>query len=281
MAKPLGVLLFAMTGFGNNAFRVLQQRTDINLKAVFTPGYPENEFPYYESVQLIDEVKATGTPLFEGLSLKEVTTREIIIEFEPDLIVVSTFNIIIPSSIIAIPKLGIINIHPSLLPVYRGANPTFWVIMNGERYAGVTVHFIENEEIDKGRIISSEKLEIGPQDTDGELRRKLSLLSEIVLNRALTAVQTKIITDFPCQDESVASYYPKRDLAFGVINIDDSFEVIDRKIRAMMPYPGVILTHNGKTYSVNKVERANRAEKKCITLDIPDGKVNFFVTRTL
>ena len=79
-------------------------------------------------------------------------------KLSPDIIIVSSFNQIIPKPIISIPKLGVINIHPSLLPKYRGATPTVWALMNGEKETGVTIHFIEDERIDNGNIITQSRL---------------------------------------------------------------------------------------------------------------------------
>lgn len=86
----------------------------------------------------------------------------------PDLIIVAGFSRILKSEVIGIPSIACVNIHPSLLPAYRGPNPVYWVVANGERETGVTAHFID-EGIDSGDIIGQVKVPIGPDDGEGEV----------------------------------------------------------------------------------------------------------------
>lgn len=203
------VLLFAMTGFGNNAFRVLTKEPFIDLIGVVTPKRHKAPFPYYKCKHLQYVVIDSGITLYEGLILKEKSTNELINSLLPDLIVVSTFYQIIPKSIITIPRLGIINVHPSLLPKYRGPTPTYWVLENGEKETGVTVHFIEDEKVDSGRIVTQLRLNILSSDTDSTLREKLAEVSEEALSKALLLILKKDRNTFPLQNEAEATYYPK------------------------------------------------------------------------
>ena len=203
------VILFAMTGFGNNAFKILKRQPFIELIGVVTPKRKETPFPYYKCRQIQDEAIDSGIALYEGLILKETKACELLRALSPDLIVVSTFRQIIPEDIISIPKLGIINIHPSLLPRYRGPTPTHWVLANREKQTGVTVHFIEDERIDSGRIIAQRRLDILSSDTEDILRKKLAVLSEKALVDALPLVMKEDRKTFVAQDEAEATYFPK------------------------------------------------------------------------
>jgi methionyl-tRNA formyltransferase len=175
----------------------------------------------------------------------------------PDLILVSTFNQILPKAVITIPRFGVVNFHPSLLPKYRGETPTVSALMNGEEETGVTAHFIEDEKIDSGRIIAQEKMKIEPSDNDGILRRNLATISEKVLTDSLNLVLKFPRQKFPKQDEQEATYYQKLTLKDAEINLNDSFKDILRKIRAMSPYPGAYLVHNGMKYIVNNASLLN------------------------
>lgn len=242
------VILFGMTGQGNNALKVLMEIPSINLLSVFTPKRQDAPYPYYQCEQLQDIVLRAGISLYEGLSLKEKKTHQIIKRLKIDIIVVSSFNQIIPKDVISMPKFGVINIHPSLLPKYRGATPTVWALMNGEEETGVTAHFIEDEGVDSGRIITQSELKIEPADDDGVLRFKLANISESVLTKALSLVLTKERETFHVQNESEATYYPKRSLRDAEIKTDMPFKKILNKIKAMSPYPGAYLRYCGKTY---------------------------------
>ncbi|MCL4492443.1 MAG: methionyl-tRNA formyltransferase, partial [Nitrospirae bacterium] len=236
MAK-IKTLLFGMTGFGNSAFKVLIEHPSVELIGVFMPSRQIAPFPYYECEKLNDSATASGVALYEGLLLRDDGTYELINKLSPELMVVSSFNQIVPESIISLPGLGIINVHPSLLPEYRGATPTVWALANGEEKTGVTVHFIEDERLDNGRIIAQSALKIDPMDNDGTLRQKLAALSEIILTEALDRILSQDRELFPEQDESKATYYPKRSFKDAEIDIHRPFREILNKIRAMSPYP--------------------------------------------
>jgi len=249
-----------MTGFGNNALKVLSETYFANLLGVFIPKRQAAPFPYYDCKKIEDEATIRGIPLYENFLLREESAYKLVKNLSPDLIVVSSFNQILPTTIISIPKYGAINIHPSLLPKYRGATPTTWALVNGEDETGVTAHLIENEKLDQGMIISQAKLKIDPSDTDGILRRRLSLLSEKVLSEALNSVVTKDKKDFIVQNEAEATYCPKRTLKDAEINLDRPFKEIANKILAMTPYPGAYLQYGAAKYAIKGVTRASGSD---------------------
>ncbi len=121
------VILFGLPGYGNNALKVLMNTSFIEVVGVFTVSKPPGPFPYYECKKLYDVAEKYEIPVYEGLKLKEEQTVQLIKDLSSDLIVVSSFNQIIPESVISIPTLGVINLHPALLPKYRGATPTVWL----------------------------------------------------------------------------------------------------------------------------------------------------------
>lgn len=245
-------LLFALTGFGNNALNVLVSHELVELLGVVTKDSANKEFPYYPCRQLSDQASALGVPVYSGLRLKEQTAFSFIKDMRPDLIVVSTFDQLIPDVIIALPRLGIVNLHPSLLPRYRGATPTSWTLMNGETVTGVTAHFIENELIDQGRIICQKKMAIKPEDNDGILREKLAFLSESVLCEVLEKLILQEETSFQAQEESMATYYPKRNVTPLIIDLEEPFSVIKNRIRAVTPFPGALVVWNQRIYQTTE-----------------------------
>lgn len=248
--NKIKTLLFGMTGFGNNALKALTASPMIELTGVFTPVRFKTPFPYYECEALHEVAARAGVRLFEGLRIKDDSTRELIRTLRPDLIVAASFNQILPASVISIPAIGVINIHPSLLPKYRGATPTYWSVLNGESLTGITVHFIEDEKIDNGRIITQTSLAIDPEDTEGGLRQRLALLSEGALNEAVELIRKKGKESFPAQNDAEATWFPKRALHDVEIPLDRPFTEIKNRIRAMTPYPGAFLTHHGRRYRV-------------------------------
>lgn len=247
-------ILFGMTGFGNNALKVLLNHPSVATIAVFTPAREAGHFPYYKCERLQEAVLRNEIAIYEGLDFKDERSQDLIKKLSPDLIIVSSFNSIIPASIISIPKIGVINIHPSLLPKYRGATPTVWALMNGEKETGVSIHFIEDERIDKGSIITQSRLQIESTDTDGILRFKLAVLSEDTLNKALSLILQHEKGNFLAQNELEATYYSKRLLTEAEIDINKPFKDILNRIRAMTPYPGAFIKYGDKKYTIKLAE---------------------------
>lgn len=106
----------------------------------------------------------------------------------PDVICVVAYGKILPKEILEIPKLGCINVHGSLLPKYRGAAPIQWAVLNGEKITGITTMYM-NEGMDTGDMILKEEVEIGPEETTGDLWQKLSKIGGEILVKTLKLIE--------------------------------------------------------------------------------------------
>ena len=142
---------------------------------------------------------------------------------------------LIPAEILAIPKYGFVNIHPSLLPKYRGAAPINWAIINGEKKTGVTTMLMD-EGMDTGPILLQEETEIAPDDTAGTLSTKLSKIGADLLLRTLKEFETGLIKPLP--QNGAPTFAPLLKKADGFINWTKSAEEVCNFIRGMNPWPG-------------------------------------------
>lgn len=226
----------------------------VKVVGLFTVTYA-NKYPYYECEPLSELAKKLEIQTFENMSLKEPGTLELIKKLEPDLIVVGSYYDIIPSEIISIPNKGIVNIHPSLLPYYKGPTPTYWVIVNNEKYTGITVHYIDNQDIDSGPIIYQERFQVPPLCTDGELRKEISERTGDIIEKALLIIRTEEPQSIKRQNYSNGSYYSRN--KENLIDLNDNFDYIQRRVRALTPYPGPIIEVDNKKYWVKQVEKAS------------------------
>lgn len=162
-----------------------------------------------------------------------------------DLIVCVNFDQILKKDIINLPNIGCINTHASLLPKYRGRAPLNWAMINGEKYSGVTVHFID-EGIDTGDIILQEKIKIDEDDYICDLLNKVkNIYPKIVLNsiKSLECNNLNLIKP----DLSKGFYVNKRNKDDGKIDFSKPSKDIMNFIKAISkPYPGAFLYHNNK-----------------------------------
>lgn len=222
-----------------------------NIKAVFTPkdkpkgrGY-KLEAPPVKQLALQYEL-----PVFQPQNLKCSESVELIKSFDPDVIVVIAYGVILPKEILDIPKYGCINVHASLLPKYRGAGPIQWSIINGEKYAGVTTMFMD-EGIDTGDIILKNELLIEPNETAGELMSRLAVLGSKTLLETLGMLSNNTVVRVP-QNNSQATLAPilKKSLAF--INFNKPALEVHNLIRGINPWPVAKVNLNGKMLKVYK-----------------------------
>ena len=182
-------------------------------------------------------------PIIEVDDIKSKKFEKQLISLEADLFVVVAFKFL-PNSIINIPKYGSINIHPSILPKYRGSSPIQYALLNGDNQTGVSIIHLNNK-IDSGAILGQEKIKIGLIDTFGELYEKLGRLSSDLIIKVINDIKDEKIKPI-IQDESKKTLAPKIKKDDLKINWNNSSLKIHNKIRAFDPYPGAYSILNNK-----------------------------------
>ncbi len=165
-----------------------------------------------------------------------------------DLIAVYFFPQILKPAILQIPRLGVINCHPSLLPRYGGPHPAFWMLKNGESVAGVTVH-VMTEGIDTGAIVTQQELPIGENETNGQLTQRQHRAATTLLTEAVNAIAQGTIAPKP-QDTSKRSYFGKMKAADTIVDWNGSAKQIANLWRALQPYEPLAACLNGITIKI-------------------------------
>ena len=127
---------------------------------------------------------AHNLPIYQPDRVRNRDFIQVLKKLRPTAIVVAAFGQLLPKSVLAIPPCGCINLHPSLLPKYRGAAPIQWALINGETETGITVMLLD-EGADTGDIILQKRVKIDPQDTAATLSNRLAHLAAPLLIRAL------------------------------------------------------------------------------------------------
>jgi methionyl-tRNA formyltransferase len=158
-------------------------------------------------------VRQHGVPLYETQRVNDSAFLDTLAELAPDVVVSVNASQKFGMRLLTLPRWGCINIHGALLPRYRGRLPSFWVLANGERETGATVH-VMNAALDDGPIIRQERIAIDPTDTQHTIIRKTKQLGCQLLLEALELIESRRVVLFP-NDRAQATYYsfPTRDVA--------------------------------------------------------------------
>lgn len=184
-----------------------------------------------------------GLPCYEPVRIrKDPLALDKIREIRPDVIVVVAYGQIIPASIINLPRHKSVNVHFSLLPKYRGASPVQWAVLNGETRTGVTI-FRLNEKMDEGDILASEEVTILPRENAHSLETRLSHIGAELLLKTLAVIDR--VQPAP-QDHTLATYAPKLKKEDGLVDWTQDAETVDRKVRAMTPWPSAYTFLRGR-----------------------------------
>lgn len=188
-------------------------------------------------------------PVLQPESLRDENFYAQLQALEPDLLVVVAF-LILPRSVLAIPKLGSVNVHPSLLPKYRGAAPIQWAIINGETETGVTI-FQLSPRVDAGDILIQQRVAIGCDETAGELYERLKVKGAELLIRAIDGMADGSVIPVPQMDEGV-SRAPKLEKEDGEIDWSKDAGDIRNLIRGTNPFPGAFTLWRDKLLKVHR-----------------------------
>jgi methionyl-tRNA formyltransferase len=169
-----------------------------------------------------------------------------------DVMVVAAYGLILPRSVLDIPRYGCINIHASLLPRWRGAAPIHRAIEAGDAESGVTIMQME-EGLDTGPMLSMERLPIAVDETTGSLHDRLAALGGAMIVDALGKLERGVLHATP-QPENGAIYAPKIAKEEAALDFSQSAETLARKIRAFNPFPGATGICNGVTIKLWRAE---------------------------
>jgi len=191
----------------------------------------------------------------------------------PDLIVVIAFGQKISNQLTTLPPKGIINVHASLLPKYRGAAPINWPIINGENRTGVTIISL-TDKMDAGAMLGHTQTQIGSEETAGELHDRLAKIAAPLLVETIGKIAAGTVV-YSEQDHARATIAKKLKKSDGFLDFNDSPESLERKIRGLWPWPGasaIYASTGGRREQVTfalaqAVERNAPPEVKPGTLD--------------
>ena len=185
-------------------------------------------------------------PVIQPVRIKE--DYQAILDLQPDLIITAAYGQIIPQALLDAPRLGCVNVHASLLPLYRGGAPVHQAIIDGQEKTGVTIMYMV-KKMDAGDIISQKETPILQNDSVGILYDRLSDLGAQLLKETLPSVLDGTNQRIP-QDESLVTYAPTLSREDERIDWNLSAKQVYNKVRGTNPWPGSYTTYQGKTVKI-------------------------------
>ncbi len=191
-----------------------------------------------------------GIPLMQPEKVKELVVQERLTELSPDILTVVSYGEYIPSRIYEAPTYRAINVHPSLLPRWRGAAPVRYALFAGDKETGVTVQYL-HKKMDAGDIILQESVPIEPDDDHGSLCDRLYPLGAEMLVWALNSLEIGAVTPVP-QDENNVTQAPKIQKSDLWIIWNRPSREIGNCIRALSPAPGAKALFRGENCKILK-----------------------------
>jgi len=191
-----------------------------------------------------------GLEVFQPARIKTEEAKQLFASHNAEVAVVVAYGRILPDEFLRAPLRGCINVHFSLLPLYRGAAPTNWAIVNGETQTGVTTMFIE-PTLDTGPILLQRKTEIGETETAPELMQRLAEIGAGLLGETLA--QLDALTPRPQHDRD-ATFAPMLKKEDGLIDWSLGAVQIERRVRGFQPWPNAYTSFNSKGLTIWRAE---------------------------
>jgi len=189
-----------------------------------------------------------GLPVYQPERVRRPEAVEYLRALAADAMVVVGYGQIIPQAVIDLVPLGIVNVHASLLPKYRGAGPIQWAIIHGETRTGVTTMRID-AGLDTGDMLLTAETEIAPGETAAALARRLSVMGADLLVETLAGLATGAIVPRK-QDPAQATWAPLLKKEDGLIDWSQPAPSIHNRVRGLQPWPGAYTTFRNQTLHI-------------------------------
>ena len=223
------------------------------LAVVTNPDRPKGRGRQLAAPPVQEQALELGIDILQPTSAKDPALVEALKALAPDLFVVVAFSIL-PRCLLEIPRCGSVNLHPSLLPAYRGAAPIIWAVVNGEEETGIST-FQLNPRIDAGDILLQRRVAIDADETAGELEARLCVAGAEMVVETIDGLEDGTLRGWP-QDPQGISRAPKLTKEDGRIDWSQPAAVARNLIRGMNPVPGAFTQWQGQALKIHRAQHA-------------------------
>ena len=207
---------------------------------------------------------SVGLDVYQPVTLRDEAALELVKGLAPELTVVAAYGKLLPEAILAVPPLGSINVHSSLLPKYRGAAPINWAILNGEETTGVSIMYMA-KALDAGDVILQKSTPIGPDEDAPALTARLAQLGAEALSETVTALAAGTADRRP-QNEAEMTYAPMLGRELSAMDWTRSAADLSCQVRGLIPWPCAQAEIAGTRFKVYRTAPGGATDKAPGTL---------------
>ncbi len=256
-AAPLRIVFFGTPDFAVPTLQALLDSRHPVVGVVTQPDRARGRGHKLQPAPVKQVALQHGLSIFQPERLRDDSFLNALRSLNPDLGVVAAYGRILTDAVLQLPQLGVVNVHASLLPKYRGAAPIHRAVMAGETETGATIMRVV-KALDAGPMIAKVFRPIGPQETSIDVEHDLARLGARALVEAVDGMAEGRLTETP-QDESQATYAPKIQKADGIIDWSSSAADIHNQIRGLHPWPHAFSDLDGERtiFLQSQVDRDN------------------------
>ena len=251
MAKPR-ILFMGTPAFALPSLQLLHEQQYPIIGVVSQPDRPQGRGLKEVAPPVKILAQEFGLPVFQPEKVRDLSFLDFFQKLNPEMVVVVAFGQILPKVIIDHPSLQCLNIHPSLLPKYRGAAPINWPIIRGETKTGVTIMLMD-EGMDSGDILLQRETDIGAAETYGDLHDRLAQLGATLLIKTIEQVAAGTAQQKP-QDASGVTFAPRLKKETGKISWQNNVSDIVNLIRGLSPSPAAYTLLEGQVLKIFSAE---------------------------
>jgi methionyl-tRNA formyltransferase len=255
---PLRIAFFGTPDFAVPTLDALLASHHQVVGVVTQPDRPRGRGHHVSDSPIKARATAAGVPILQPLKLRDQSFLEAFRAWHVDLGVVAAYGRLLPQVLLDIPPLGLLNVHASLLPAWRGASPIQRAVLNGDAVSGVTIMRVVLA-LDAGAMLARVEVPIRPDDTSGSLEQRLAVSGALLLREVVDRLgRGETVAEEP-QDDALATLAPKIEKHEGLIDWTRPAPALDCHVRGMQPWPGAFTFVDGHRLGVREAHVDTRA----------------------
>jgi methionyl-tRNA formyltransferase len=252
MVDPLRIVYFGTPAFAVPALERLLATRHTVVAVVTQPDRPSGRGQQVREGPVKAVATAHGIPVLQPERIKDPSFHDALRARAPDFGVVAAYGRILPDDVLSLPPLGLINIHASLLPAYRGASPIQHAVINGDPETGISIMRVVRE-LDAGPVFATARRAVGADETSVDVERDLARIGADLMVTVVDAIGRGTARSEP-QDEARATYAAKLTKADGLLDWSQPARTVHNRVRGLHPWPHAHSYLGGRRYVILRTQ---------------------------